>query len=258
MSNLAVLESKKNAILDALASGGDDREIAAQLGTTAQAVRVIRKGVERVRRMGSASLPAAEPTAVEDATTDVSATGMSTDGLSAVPSGAGEVPWGGRYVAIDGANVAGWGRRKGEPRLAQVLALCRWLSDHGVRFTCWFDAGFRWAVKGFSESDSAVLERVLKAEPGVFKQSPAGGGADGETIKADPFVLRDAAGVPGGLVVSNDLYRTEAEKDSEAFGWTQREPDRFIRGAVAGNGDLLLGANGEVRIPVADDASRYI
>lgn len=253
MSNTAIIDARITAIREALAHGGEDGEIAVRLGTTAMAVRVLRKGLGGQKTTASApseGAPVTTAPAVQVAADGVPATGPQL--VSAV------CPWRGRYVAIDGANVAGWGQKKGEPRLAQVLAVCRYFSENGVRFSCWFDATFRWAVKRFSERDAAVLDRILKEEPQVFKQSPAGGGVGGDVIKADVFVLRDVAGVPDGLVLSGDLFRHEAETDPEAFGWVKREPWRFIRGVVAGNGDVLLGTNGEVRIPVADNPETYI
>lgn len=247
------LDDKIAAIREALALGGEDGEIAARLGTSAMAVRVVRKGLGGQKT--TANAPSRGGGVAVASAEQMSAAGVHAAGTQPVPRGC---PWRWRYVAIDGANVAGWGQKKGEPRLTQVLAVCRYFSGNRVRFSCWFDATFRWAVKRFSERDAAVLDRILKEEPQVFKQSPAGGGEGGDAIKADVFVLRDVTGVSDGVVVSNDLYRREAETDPEAFGWVKREPERFIRGGIAGNGDVLLGTNGEVRIPVADDPASYI
>lgn len=261
------LMTKMAAIREGIERGEEWDTIAARVGTTVTAVRVVGRGMGRARptpvavaETAGGPVPRAVDAASDQATVQPvdSAASQPSVPTAVCPAVGGALPWTGRYVAIDGTNVAGWGQRKGEPRLAQVLAVCRYFSGTGVRFACWFDSNFRWVVKRFSERDAAVLERILKEEPGVFKQSPAGSGAGGEAIKADPFVLRDAAGEPDGMVLSDDLFRREAEADPAAFGWAQREPERLIKGAVAGNGDVLLGANGEVRIPVADDPSEYI
>ena len=167
-------------------------------------------------------------------------------------------PWRGRFASIDGANVSGWGQRRSEPRLVQALALCRWLSDNGVRFTCWFDANFRWCLRKFNPHHSDVLEQVLQHEPSLFKMPPAGVKANGETRKADPFVLQDASFVPDGLIVSNDLYRAEIEANPQAFGWLARHPERRITGQIAANGDILLGDDGRIRIHVNNNPMFYI
>ena len=261
------LMTKMAAIREGIERGEEWDAIAARVGTTVAAVRVVGKGMGRTRptpmalaKMAGGPVPSAVDVAFGQAavqTVDPMA-GQPIVPPAVVPSLVGAFPWTGRYAAIDGANVAGWGQKKGEPRLTQVLAVCRYFSGNRVRFSCWFDATFRWAVKRFSERDAEILERILQEEPQIFKQSPAGGVEGGDAIKADVFVLRDVAGVPDGMVVSNDLYRREAEMDPESFGWVKREPERFIRGGIAGNGDVLLGNNGEVRIPVADDPASYI
>lgn len=235
---LGMMESIREALL----RGEEEESVAGRLGTTLQAVRVIRKG------LGNA-VPAA----------DVRPSWTTATSAGTRPAAAGQCPWSGRFAVVDGANVAGWGgQRKGEPRLAQVLAICRYFSENGVRFACRFDANFRWCLKRHSERDADVLDQVFRNEPQLFRQSPAGQGPTGETIKADPFVLRDAESETDGLIVSNDLYRREAAANPEAFGWVLREPWRFIRGDIAPNGDVVLGAGGEVRIPVREDPEFYI
>ena len=167
-------------------------------------------------------------------------------------------PWRGRFASIDGANVSGWGQRRGEPRLVQALALCRWFSDNGVRFTCWFDANFRWCLRKFDPHHADVLEQVLQQEPSLFKMPPAGVKADGKPRKADPYVLQDASSVPDGLIVSNDLYRAEIVANPQTFGWLLAHPERRIVGQIGENGDLRLGDDGMVPVPVVDDPEYYI
>ena len=172
---------------------------------------------------------------------------------NAADAAAGERSWEGRLVIVDGANVSGWGRPRGAPRLAQLLALVRWLQARGARVTCWLDASFRWAVKVHSAEDSAVLERLFQEEADVFRQAPAGGGAHN---KADVYVLLDAMGDPECLIVSGDRYQREVDEHPEEFGWVMQEPWRFVRGSVASNGDLLL--DGTERVPVCGDCETYL
>jgi len=238
------------AIRAALGRGESDEAIAANLGTTLQAVRVVRKGLGLAQTRWLAARP---QTFVRQ---DLAR-------RSPVPTmcraqGASACPWRGRFASVDGANVAGWGQRRGEPRLAQTLALCRWFSDNGVRFVCWFDSNFRWAVRNSNPRHADVLEQILQREPGLFKMSPAGVTANGIPRKADPFVLQDASSMPGGLVVSNDLYRKEVESNPQGFGWLNQHPERRVTGQIAANGDILLGDDGRIRIPVNNDPMFYI
>ena len=166
--------------------------------------------------------------------------------------------WTGRFVAMDGANISGWSRRRGEPRLAQTLAICRWLEDHGVRFGCWFDASFRHCLRKCSPKDAVALETLLQNYPELFKSAPAGVDSQGNSIGADAYVLRDADSFPDGLVLTSDLYRSEAKENPHLFGWTQDHSERRITGQIASNGDVLLGDNGEVRIAVHDDIEFYV
>ena len=166
--------------------------------------------------------------------------------------------WTGRFVAIDGANISGWGRRRGEPCLSQTLAICRWLDDHGVRFSCWFDASFRHYLRKCSLKDAVALEILLQNYPELFKSAPAGVDSQGNSIGADAYVLRDADSFPDGLVLTSDLYRSEAKENPHLFGWTQDHPERRITGQIASNGDVLLGDNGEVRIAVHDAIEFYV
>ena len=238
------------AIRAALMRGEDDETIAACLGTTVQAVRVVRKGLETTRVPARASRPRVF--------------GRQVAGLrppmrtprSPLPTVA--CPWRGCFASIDGANVSGWGQRRGEPRLVQALALCRWFSDNGVRFTCWFDANFRWCLRKFDPHHADVLEQVLQQEPSLFKMPPAGVKADGKPRKADPYVLQDASSVPDGLIVSNDLYRAEIVANPQTFGWLLRHPERRIVGQIGENGDLRLGDDGMIPVPVVDDPEYYI
>lgn len=242
-------EELVRAIREELARGGDDAEIAVRAGTTAMAVRVVRKGLGRC---GSA---ASGPQAWQPQALRTEAPAAGVPGARGPAAGC---PWTGRFAVVDGSNVAGWGRPRGQPRLAQPLAAVRYLQANGVRCICLFDANFRWALKRRLPHDADVLDRLLQDEPEVFKQSPAGAGPDGKPIKADVFILREAAAEPDGLVITNDLYRAETGADSDAFGWVAREPARFIRGICGAKGDLLLGASGEVRIPVAGDPASYL
>ena len=165
-------------------------------------------------------------------------------------------PWPGHHVSMDGTNVAGWSRRLGEPRLVQPLAIARYFGTQRVRFSCWFDSNFRHCLWKYNPKDAAVFDTIVRMEPAIFKQAPAGVDANGKSIKADPFVLRDAE--PDGLVLAGDLYRREARENPTLFGWTQNNPQRRITGQIASNGDILLGPCGEVRIPVVDDAEYYL
>lgn len=232
---------KAAAIRAALGRGESDEAIASSLGTTPQAVRVVRKGLGMQPSVLTRTNHGFNvcPPVVHSPVTAV-------------------CPWRGRFASVDGANVSGWGRRRGEPRLAQTLALCRWFSDNGVRFVCWFDSNFRWSVRQFNPSHADVLEQILQREPGLFKMSPAGVTANGLTRKADPFVLQDASSMPGGLVVSNDLYRREVESNPQGFGWLIQHPERRITGQTGANGDILLGDNGLIRITVNNDPMFYI
>jgi len=244
------VEQRAAAIRAALMRGETDEAIAVRLGTTVQAVRVIRKG------LGTAQV---RPTAIRPRMIVHPNIGgrPSMTAFRRTPM-MSACPWRGRFASIDGANVSGWGQRRGEPRLTQTLALCRWFSDNGVRFVCWFDSNFRWAVRQFNPRHADVLEQILQREPGLFKVSPAGVTANGVPRKADPFVLQDASSMSGGLVVSDDLYRKEIESNPQGFGWLTRHPERRITGQIAANGDILLGDNGLIRIPVNYDPMFYI
>lgn len=205
----------------------DWNQVAEQAGTTVLAVQVVARG-----------LGVGRPGAMPPSTAVTPAEAVQ-----------GEWSWEGRLVIVDGANVAGWGRPRGAPRLAQLLALVRWLQDHGARVTCWLDASFRWALKAHSAEDASVLERLLQEEADVFRQAPAGGGAD-------LYVLSDAMGDPECLIVSGDRYQREVDEHPVEFGWVAEEPWRFVRGSVASNGDLLL--NGTERVPVCGDCEAYL
>lgn len=241
---------KAAAIHAALRRGEADEQIAVSLGTTLQAVRVVRKGLGLAHTVGMANRP--QTFARQNLVRRAPALAVRR-----APSSSA-CPWRGCFASVDGANVAGWGQHRGEPRLAQTLALCRWFSDTGVRFVCWFDASFRWAVRQFNTRHADVLEQILQREPGLFKMSPAGVTANGVPRKADPFVLQDASSMPGGLVVSNDLYRKEIESNPQGFGWLTHHPERRITGQIAANGDILLGDDGRIRIPVNNDPMSYI
>lgn len=244
------IRQRTEAIRYALMRGESDEQIAVGLGTTLQAVRVVRKGLGLPQTMGITHRPQA-----------FGCRGViNRPAVPTVrrPMTKSACPLHGRFASVDGANVAGWGQRRGEPCLAQTLALCRWFSDNGVRFVCWFDSNFRWAVRQFNPRHADVLEQILQREPGLFKVSPAGVTANGIPRKADPFVLQDASSMPGGLVVSNDLYRKEVESNPQGFGWLTRHPERRITGQIAANGDILLGDDGHIRIPVNNDPRSYI
>lgn len=223
-------------IRQALAEGETHESVALRLNTSLRAVEVVAKGMKG----GCVRRPLA-----------------TSPGPKRYPV-SHNCPWHGRFVSLDGANVAGWSRRRGEPRLAQTLAVCRWLSTNGVRFSCWFDSNFRWCLRKYAPRDAAVLDAILREEPNLFKQAPAGRNAAGESIKADGFVIRDAGSYPDGLILTGDLYRREAREAPAVFGWTQTHPERRITGQIAANGDVLLGDNGEIRIPVNDDSESYI
>ena len=242
--------ARATAIRAALGRGEADEQIAVSLGTTLQAVRVVRKGLGLAHTVGMANRPQTFARQNLVRCTPTSA-------MRCAPANSA-CPWRGHFASVDGANVSGWGQRRGEPCLAQTLALCRWFSDNGVRFVCWFDASFRWAVRQFNTRHADVLEQILQREPGLFKMSPAGVSANGVPRKADPFVLQDASSMPGGLVVSNDLYRKEIESNPQVFGWLTHHPERRITGQIAANGDILLGDDGRIRIPVNNDPMSYI
>ncbi len=244
------LEQRAAAIRAALMRGEDDETIAARLSTTVQAVRVIRKGLEQGQPAGLGTRPLTFGyQGVINRPTVPTVRRL----IESLPC-----PWRGRFVSMDGTNVSGWSRRYGEPRLVQVLAVCRYFSQHGVRFRCWFDASFRPCLRKWSPRDADVLEIIMREEPELFKFAPAGTDSFGNQIKADPYVIRDAESVPGGLILSNDLYRHEAQKNPRMFGWTQQHPERRIKGQIAANGDLLLGDDGLIRIPVIDNPEYYI
>ena len=242
MNRYNSLAPRIEAIRSAILRGDGDDAIALRLGTTPQAVRVVRKG-----------MAVGMPQANHAAHSSYAARPQVGRNRQAAPA----CPWLGRFVAIDGANVCGWGCRKGEPRLVQVLAICRWFAECGVRFTCWFDSNFRWCLAKRFSRDAAVLEGALRHEPDVFKQAPAGVDSDGVPRKADPYVIHDAATYSNSLIVSDDLYRKEIEANPDEFAWL-RDPARRIVGEIASNGDVLLGDHGQVRIPVENDPQFYI
>jgi hypothetical protein len=246
----AALSQLGDAIRVALMRGEDDETIAARLGTTQQAVRVVRKGLGTMQAQAIANRPS-----VFGRLGGINHPLMPTVRR---PMTMTACPLRGRFASTDGANVAGWGQKRGEPRLAQALALCRWFVDSGMRFVCWFDTNFRWGLRKFNPRHARILEAVLQHEPNLFKMPPAGVTANGIPRKADSYVLQDAASVPGGLVVSNDLYRAEIEANPQAFGWLLQHPERRITGMIAANGDILLGDDGLIRIPVVDDPAYYI
>lgn len=223
------------AIRAALMHGYSNETIAARMGTTLQAVRVVRKGMKGI-----------------GCTHSRCAASRIRNVRTSSPC-----PWRGRFAVLDGTNVAGWSRRRGEPRLAQTLAICRWFADNGVQFSCWFDSSFRWCLRKRFQRDAEVLDMVLREEPSLFKLSPAGVDSSGVTRKADPYVIQDAATVPDSMIVSNDLYRAEVDANPSAFGWV-RDPARRITGQIAANGDVLLGDNGLIRIPTNDNPESYI
>ena len=226
----------------ALVVGETHESIARRLNTSLRAVEVVAKGMKGGAVRGPlriSPVPRRMPTAQR-------------------PLRAAYCPWRGHFVSMDGTNVSGWSRRRGEPRLAQTLAICRWFSTNGIRFSCWFDSNFRRCLMKYAPKDAAVLEAILREEPNLFKQAPAGRNSMGEPIKADPYVIRDADSFPGGLILTGDLFRREAKEAPAVFGWTQTHPERRITGQIAANGDVLLGDNGEIRIPVNDDSEFYI
>lgn len=260
------LQAKMEAIRAALLLGEPVDTIVARLGTTPQAVENIRRGMGRAalrpsRVVSHPSVPY-RCTAYPANSPYATRYRMETVRQEHMPASEDCCPWRGRFVSIDGTNVAGWSRRRGEPRLVQTLAICRWFDRHHVKYVCWFDANFRHCVEQWSRhngvGDAEALGRILAEQPDLFKQAPAGVAESGRPIKADPFILRDASSVPNGLILSCDLYRLEAQTNPELFGWTQRHPDRRITGGIAANGDVFLGANAEVRIPVVDDVQSYI
>ena len=171
-----------------------------------------------------------------------------------------------RFHVLDATNIAGWSRARGSPRLAQVLALCRWAqrirpSDMAGRrpaFVAWFDASLLGSLSRSSPRDAAVLQEVLRREPNCFKLAPSGFDGRREPIRADDFCLRELTIDPHAVLVSSDRYRAEAARNPELYGWVLEHPERLLPGQVASNGDLLLGAHGEIHIPVVDDAGYYL
>ena len=249
MKNSSMLQ-RAAAIRAALEGCEDDETIAARLCTTVQAVRVIRKGLGMTQVRSAAIRPWMIGRPNIGSRPSITAS-RCMPMMSACP-------WRGGFASTDGANVAGWGQRRGEPRLAQTLALCRWHSNNDVRFICLFDANFPWSLRRFNASHADILEQVLQHEPDLFKLAPAGVKADGKPRKADPYVLQNAAAVPNGLIVSNDLYRAEIEANPQKFGWLLHHPERRITGMIDANGDILLGDDGQIRIPVVNDPGYYI
>lgn len=226
----------------ALLRGESDAAIARRLNTTMQAVAIVRKGLGV--RVASPLLRG----------------GLSSQGLRPM---AGQEGARDEFFLLDGSNVSGWGRRFGEPRLAQTLAVCRWAQRQragraGAAFCCWFDASFRHAVARYSAADARVLDEVLRREPELFKQAPAGTDAYGKRIRADNYVLREAEMRAGAVIISSDLYRREAREDAVHDAWLKGHPGRRLPGQVASNGDILLGARGEIHIPVVDSAEYYL
>lgn len=249
MKNSSMLQ-RAAAIRAALEGGEDDETIADRLCTTIQAVRVIRKGLEQGQPAG---LGTRSRTFGRQGVVNRPAVSAVRRLMESLPC-----PWRGRFVSMDGTNVSGWSRRYGEPRLVQVLAVCRYFSQKGVCFRCWFDASFRPCLRKWSPRDADALEIIMGEEPELFKFAPAGPDSFGNQIKADPYIIRDAESVPGGLILSNDLYRHEAQENPHLFGWTQQHPERRITGQIAANGDVLLGDGGLIRIPVRNDPMFYL
>lgn len=139
----------------------------------------------------------------------------------------------GQYIAMDGTNVCGWSTRRGCPKLNQLLAICRYCRMGGVDYTAWFDPSFKYCLEKFDPAAGRTLQALLNTRPDRFKEVPAGL-LNGQPIKADTFVLNDAA-AHNGWYLANDLYRAEANDNPARYGWVKDASDKRIAGQVSGN-----------------------
>ena len=257
MNNMKMaMQTRAEVIRCALMCGENPESIALRLGTSLQAVNVVAKGLRANNRQCPVR-PNVAPVSPVNGGGGFSryhkspATANSYRRTRAITC-----PLKGKFVSIDGTNVSGWSRRKGEPRLTQTLAVCRYFAENDVRFTCWFDANFRHCLAKYSQRDAVVLDRILREEPAIFKIAPAGVDQYGEKIKADKYVLRDAESVNGGMVMAGDLYRKEVKENAE-FAWVRCQPERRITGQISANGDVFID-NFNITIPVSGEAEDYI
>ena len=139
----------------------------------------------------------------------------------------------GEYVAVDGSNVCGWSTKRGCPNLNQLLAICRYCRMGGVDYTAWFDPSFKYCLEKFDSAAGRTLQALLNTRPDRFKEVPAGL-LNGQPIKADTFVLNDAA-AHNGWYLANDLYRKEANDNPARYGWVKDASDKRLVGQVSGN-----------------------
>lgn len=139
----------------------------------------------------------------------------------------------GQYIAMDGTNVCGWSTRRGCPKLNQLLAICRYCRMGGVDYTAWFDPSFKYCLGKFDPAAGRTLQALLNTRLDRFKEVPAGQ-LKGQPIKADTFVLNDAA-AHNGWYLANDLYRAEANDNPGRYGWVKDSSDKRIVGQVSGN-----------------------
>lgn len=120
------------------------------------------------------------------------------------------------HVIVDGANVAYAERSQdGEPKVANLVAMCEALEEEGYEPTVIVDASLRYEV-----SDPEQLEALL--DDYEWQQAPAG-------TDADYFILETAKRLDG-YVVSND----EFDRWAEEHPWIEerRVPFMIVRGEV--------------------------
>lgn len=152
----------------------------------------------------------------------------------------------GQYISMDGTNVCGWSTKRGQPNLNQLLAICRYCRMGGVNYTAWFDPSFKYCLREFDPAAGRTLQALLNTRPDRFKEVPAGQ-LNGQLIKADTFVLNDAA-AHNGWYIANDLYRAEANDNPGRYGWVKNASDKRIVGQVSGNYIFLEPIGWKIKI----------
>jgi len=125
-----------------------------------------------------------------------------------------------KVAVVDGSNVAyAELSARGQPKVSNIVAVCRALKEQGFRTVVIADASLRHVV-----DDPAQLEALMDDQD--VRQSPAG-------TAADYFVL-EVADELGAVVVSNDGFASYRDR----YPWIE---DRRVPLMIIG-GDVMLYA----------------